>query len=40
MGRGNVKEVVRYSEAFKLRPVEGIAGGSIGALRRRGGETG
>jgi transposase-like protein len=40
MGRGKVKEVVRYSEAFKLRLVEDIAVGkytSIEEERRRNG---
>jgi transposase-like protein len=40
MGRGKVKEVVRYSEAFKLRLVEDIAGGkykSIEEARRKNG---
>jgi transposase-like protein len=30
-----MRDVVRYSEAFKLRLVEDVAGGSIQALRKR-----
>jgi hypothetical protein len=38
-----MKEVVRYSEAFKLRPVEDIAAGkykSLDEARRRNGIRG
>jgi hypothetical protein len=35
MRRGNVKEVVRYGEAFKLRLVEDIAGGKYRAVQPR-----
>jgi hypothetical protein len=32
MRRGNVKEVVRYGDAFKLRLVEDIAGGKYTSI--------
>jgi transposase-like protein len=43
MRRGKMKEVIQYSEAFKLRIVEDVAGGKYASLdeaRRRNGIRG
>jgi transposase-like protein len=43
MGRGKMEELVRYSEAFKLRLVEDVANGKYKSLeeaRRRNGICG